>query len=73
MGNDWLKRHNPSIDWKKYTIDFNWCPEAINYPDRLTLIDTDNPEFHPEEGIKINILDMLNLAYTHKVQMKLDI
>ena len=29
LGYNWLKRHNPSIDWKKYTIDFNRCPEAV--------------------------------------------
>ena len=26
LGHDWLKRHNPSIDWRKGTVTFNRCP-----------------------------------------------
>lgn len=26
LGHDWLKRHNPSIDWEKSHIDFKRCP-----------------------------------------------
>lgn len=35
LGYDWLKVHNPSIDWKEYMITFDWCPEMCNY---ITLI-----------------------------------
>ena len=68
-----MKVHNPSIDWKKYTLNFNQCSEACNYPNGLTPIDADDPEFHPEEGVKIDILDMLDVTYAHKVHTKLDI
>ena len=26
LGHDWLKHHNPEIDWKGKTIQFNHCP-----------------------------------------------
>ena len=26
LGHDWLKHHNPKIDWKGKTIQFNRCP-----------------------------------------------
>ena len=26
LGHDWLKHHNPKIDWKGKTIQFNSCP-----------------------------------------------
>ena len=26
LGYTWLKKHNPSIDWKKGTVKFNRCP-----------------------------------------------
>ena len=28
LGHDWLKKHNPEIDWKAGFIDFTRCPEA---------------------------------------------
>ena len=30
IGHEWLKKHNPSIDWIKATINFNRCPEECN-------------------------------------------
>ena len=26
LGYTWLKKHNPTIDWEKGTVKFNWCP-----------------------------------------------
>jgi len=26
LGTDWLKAHNPSIDWSTNQLRFNWCP-----------------------------------------------
>jgi len=26
LGTDWLKAHNPSIDWSTNRLHFDWCP-----------------------------------------------
>ena len=28
LGYTWLKKHNPSIDWEKGMVKFNWCPRS---------------------------------------------
>ena len=28
LGNTWLKKHNPSIDWEKGLVKFNRCPHS---------------------------------------------
>ena len=28
LGYMWLKKHNPSIDWEKGIVKFNWCPRS---------------------------------------------
>ena len=28
LGYTWLKKHNPSIDWEKGSVRFNWCPRS---------------------------------------------
>ena len=28
LGYMWLKKHNPSIDWEKDSVRFNWCPRS---------------------------------------------
>ncbi|KAI0363021.1 hypothetical protein BV20DRAFT_912295, partial [Pilatotrama ljubarskyi] len=28
LGHEWIKHHNPSIDWQKKTIEFNRCPSS---------------------------------------------
>ena len=28
LGYTWLKKHNPSIDWEKGLVKFNWCPRS---------------------------------------------
>ena len=28
LGYTWLKKHNPSIDWEKGSVKFNWCPHS---------------------------------------------
>ena len=28
LGYMWLKKHNPSIDWEKGMVKFNWCPRS---------------------------------------------
>lgn len=29
IGHEWLKLHNPSIDWKESSIVFDRCPETL--------------------------------------------
>jgi hypothetical protein len=31
LGYNWIKNHNPSINWKTGKIDFNRCPAKFNY------------------------------------------
>src|ERR1700730_3355681 len=27
LGDDWLRKHNPSIDWVAWKVEFQWCME----------------------------------------------
>src|SRR5205823_12136953 len=29
LGYDWLNSHNPTIDWKKQTLEFSQCPDIF--------------------------------------------
>ena len=31
IGHDWLKRHNPTIDWRKAVLLFDRCPKDCEY------------------------------------------
>ncbi|KAJ3897005.1 hypothetical protein F5879DRAFT_814302, partial [Lentinula edodes] len=31
LGIDWLRYHNPSIDWKESTLTFERCPDKCGY------------------------------------------
>ena len=63
IGYDWLKLHNPSINWRDGTIIFDRCPESCNYTPILADIEDDDdyiiddPEAHLEEGDKIYCMD----------------
>ena len=39
LGHDWLKHHNPEIDWKGKTIQFNRCPGSC-YKEEIGIDDT---------------------------------
>ena len=30
LGYMWLKKHNPTIDWERRTVKFNWCPRSCH-------------------------------------------
>jgi hypothetical protein len=32
LGHDWLKKHNPSIDWRDGSLQFDRCPTVCNMP-----------------------------------------
>ena len=60
IGHEWLKLHNPTIDWAKNTVTFNRCPvrcepaggwEEPESPDT----DLDDPEI--EEGDRLLVVD----------------
>ena len=62
IGHDWLKLHNPSIDWQLGTVAFDRCPDACGY--NLDFLDVDadpDPDMEPEpaldEGDRLFALD----------------
>ena len=49
IGHDWLKIHNPSIDWQSGTVTFDRCPDACGYNLDFLDIDTDpDPDMEPD-------------------------
>jgi len=41
IGHEWLKLHNPSIDWKKAEIRFDGCPPNADIPPILRDLESD--------------------------------
>jgi hypothetical protein len=35
IGHEWLKHHNPSIDWTAGTLNFDRCPKTCSYAQHL--------------------------------------
>jgi hypothetical protein len=44
LGHDWLKKHNPSINWRDRPLQFDCCPTACNMS---------RPTSEPPKGTKI--------------------
>ncbi|THV00769.1 hypothetical protein K435DRAFT_610312, partial [Dendrothele bispora CBS 962.96] len=64
IGFDWLKRHNPEIDWVKGQLKLTRCPEECNYlppivdgEDEWTVRGRDE-EFKPWEGDRLLVIEM---------------
>jgi hypothetical protein len=64
IGYEWLKLHNPSIDWKNGTIQLDRCPSVCNYSPLLADIEDDSdttydddPDAHLEEGDRVFCMD----------------
>ena len=68
IGYEWLKLHNPSIDWKAGTIMFDRCPDICNYTSVLADLEDEDedgcceeevfdPEAHLEKGDRVFCLD----------------
>ena len=57
IGYDWLEFHNPSVDWKRHTLEFNRCPSSCG-----TLQDDEDLDVWEdeelEEGDRIFALDI---------------
>jgi len=66
LGHDWLKKHNPSIDWPAGTITFDHCPSSCGISttsDRPTIDNrcfesrTDQTPVNLEDGDQLLIID----------------
>lgn len=76
IGHDWLKFHNPSIDWQKSTVAFDRCPSACGYTLNYVEIDED-PEIYEAEEDTVSTLDtgdrLFVLDYEGYLQQKANI
>ena len=45
LGLDWLRNHNPSIDWAECRLSFDRCPDACGYTATLEDIECE-PTLH---------------------------
>ena len=62
LGLDWLRNHNPSIDWTECRLSFDRCPDACGYTATLEDIECDEPDdLEPipslEEGDRLYVMD----------------
>jgi transposase InsO family protein len=60
LGTDWLRQHNPDIDWSTDNINFSRCPASCT-PERMAFaeLEDDNPDTPPEWELNgINIFKM---------------
>ena len=61
IGHEWLKLHNPSIDWAKSTLKFDRCPVRCEPLGGWEDPESDDPESEDpeiEEGDRILMVDM---------------
>ena len=63
LGHEWLKRHNPNIDWQEGTIEFDRCPDVCGHtpelvdPDASTNAEVEDEEDEIEEGDRVFAFD----------------
>ena len=62
IGHEWLKAHNPNIDWRTLKVRFDHCPRECGYTEELQEPedDTDGSEQEPiqlEPGERLYALD----------------
>ena len=53
LGHDWLKKHNPSVDWNLGGLAFDRCPKSCGYIQEDFTMDKDiepPPPYHSLEG-----------------------
>lgn len=56
ISHDWLKFHNPNIDWQKTTITFDRCPSECGYNINYMGIDDDlDNDLEPEEDLALHL------------------
>ena len=44
IGHEWLKKHNPEIDWEKSRIFMTRCKPSCQFIDNFDFIDDDDTE-----------------------------
>lgn len=76
LGYEWLRYHNPVIDWQSQTISFSRCPEECNYTEPLQDPDDaeEEPRFDPnvqlEEGDRIFVMDWKRYLHLDKSHIR---
>src|ERR1700712_579216 len=62
IGHEWLKIHNPTIDWQQSTVIFNRCPEeCMPLPDLVPDPDDNDEEsgeWEVDPGDKLLFIDL---------------
>jgi len=67
IGHDWLKHHNPTVNWTRSRILMNQCPHTCHFISNINIdedeptIDTTNDEEDPlvlEEGDRLFVFDI---------------
>ncbi|KAJ3897644.1 hypothetical protein F5879DRAFT_777165, partial [Lentinula edodes] len=53
LGIDWLRYHNPSIDWKESTLTFECCPDKCGYLPHYESPEDDGTEEKLVDGERI--------------------
>lgn len=54
LGHDWLRFHNPRIDWKKEAIEFTRCPSECN----MTTSSSEELTYEPENGEQLLYIEI---------------
>lgn len=66
LGHDWLKAHNPSIDWAASTIVFDRCPASCGYLRKILDADFDDADEEDslEDGDRILMVNMEDESFS---------
>ncbi|GJF00541.1 hypothetical protein PsYK624_168340 [Phanerochaete sordida] len=74
IGYEWLKHHNPSIDWRGGKLVFDRCPDDCGYDVCLLDVEDDeedyDPEAHLEEGNRLFLLDYVSYLGLNKAHIR---
>jgi Retroviral aspartyl protease len=68
LGHEWLKHHNPTIDWTKSRVDLERCPPTCHYVTHMHEIEEEPENFyeHDDEEDKL-ILDKGDRLFVYDV------
>ena len=75
LGHDWLKHHNPEIDWKGKTLQFNCCPGSC-YKEEIGTDPEDDTSSLLEEGerllaVHLGLLEEMNIRMKTTYSMEI--
>lgn len=74
IGHDWLKLHNPSIDWQEGTIKFTRCPSRCGHMMHILEPDEDeeeeNSQIPLEEGERLFLMDYRSYLGLDKIHVR---